>query len=128
MLATERQGLLRALFEQVVLNGREGKESFVFRASCIAVLEQRSGAAWAWTSSGRSTTLPSMAAEVAVAVAWAFKMLKLVVEPGGAVSLAAVLAGKVETSGLTTAVVLSGGNIDPSVFSAIIEDRFLAGA
>jgi threonine dehydratase len=67
-------------------------------------------------------------AEVAAAVAWAFKMLKLVVEPGGAVSLAAVLAGKVETAGLTTAVVLSGGNVDPSVFSAIIEDRFTAGA
>ena len=46
------------------------------------------------------------------------------VEPGGAVSLAAALAGKVETDGLTTAVVLSGGNVDPYVFSAIIEDRF----
>jgi len=67
-------------------------------------------------------------AEVAAAVAWAFKVLKLVVEPGGAVSLAALLAGKVETEGLTTAVVLSGGNIDPSLFSAIIEDRFTSGA
>lgn len=63
-------------------------------------------------------------AEVAAAVAYAFKVLKLVVEPGGAVSLAAVLAGKVRTAGLTTAVVLSGGNVDPSLFSAIIEDRF----
>jgi threonine dehydratase len=66
--------------------------------------------------------------EVAAAVAFAFQTLKLVVEPGGAVSLAAVLAGKVETAGLTTALVLSGGNIDPSLFSAIIEDRFTAGA
>ncbi len=63
-------------------------------------------------------------AEVAAAVAYAFKVLKLVVEPGGAVSLAAVLAGKVRTAGLTTAVVLSGGNIDPALFAAIIEDRF----
>lgn len=63
-------------------------------------------------------------AEVAAAVAYAFKVLKLVVEPGGAVSLAAVLAGKVETAGLTTAVVLSGGNVDPALFAAIIEDRF----
>ena len=67
-------------------------------------------------------------AEVAEAVRYAFKVLKLVVEPGGAVSLAAVLAGKVETAGLTTAVVLSGGNVDPSMFSAIIEDRFTPGA
>lgn len=67
-------------------------------------------------------------AEVAAAVAYAFKVLKLVVEPGGAVSLAAVLAGKVETAGLTTAVVLSGGNVDPALFAAIIEDRFTPGA
>lgn len=63
-------------------------------------------------------------AEVAEAVRYAFRVLKLVVEPGGAVSLAALLAGKVETKGRATAVVLSGGNVDPALFSAIIEDRF----
>ena len=62
--------------------------------------------------------------EVADAVAYAFKTLKLVVEPGGAVSLAALLAGKVETQGLTTAILLSGGNVDPALFSRIIEGRF----
>ena len=64
------------------------------------------------------------AAEVAEAVRTAFRTLKLVVEPGGAVSLAALLAGKIEARDRTTAVVLSGGNIDPALFSAIIEDRF----
>jgi threonine dehydratase len=63
-------------------------------------------------------------AEVAEAVRYAFRVLKLVVEPGGAVSLAALLAGKVEAAGKTTAVVLSGGNIDPGLFSEIIEGRF----
>ena len=63
-------------------------------------------------------------AEVAAAVRYAFRVLKLVVEPGGAVSLAALLAGKVQGRDRTTAVVLSGGNVDPSLFSAIIEDRF----
>ena len=63
-------------------------------------------------------------AEVAEAVRYAFHALKLVVEPGGAVSLAAVLAGKVETRDRTTALVLSGGNVDPALFAAIIEDRF----
>lgn len=62
--------------------------------------------------------------EVAEAVRVAFRTLKLVVEPGGAVSLAALLAGKVEAKDRTTAVVLSGGNVDPALFSAIIEDRF----
>ena len=63
-------------------------------------------------------------AEVAEAVAFAFRQLKLVVEPGGAVSLAALLAGKIETRDRTTALVLSGGNVDPGLFAAIIEGRF----
>lgn len=67
-------------------------------------------------------------AEAAQAVAYAFKVLKQVVEPGGAVSLAALLAGRVEAAGRTTAVVLSGGNVDPALFSAIIEDHFVPGA
>lgn len=63
-------------------------------------------------------------AEVAAAVAYAFRTLKLVVEPGGAVGLAAVLAGKVRAAGRTTAVILSGGNIDPGLFAEIIQGRF----
>lgn len=63
-------------------------------------------------------------AEVAEAVRFAFRQLKLVVEPGGAVSLAALLAGKIEARGQITAIVLSGGNVDPGLFAAIIEDRF----
>ena len=63
-------------------------------------------------------------AEVAEAVRYAFRVLKLVVEPGGAVSLAALLAGKVQAKDRTTALVLSGGNVDPGLFAAIVEDRF----
>ena len=59
-------------------------------------------------------------AEVAEAVRCAFRTLKLVVEPGGAVSLAAVLAGKVEARDRTTAVILSGGNVDPALFAATL--------
>lgn len=65
-------------------------------------------------------------AEVAEAVAFAFRTLKQVVEPGGAVSLAALLSGKVEAAGRTTVLVLSGGNVDPGLFSDIIEGRFVA--
>jgi threonine dehydratase len=58
-------------------------------------------------------------AEVRRAMRFAFRHLKLVVEPGGAVSLAAVLAGKVRTAGRTTAIVLSGGNVDFELFSSV---------
>ncbi|MGV3579503.1 threonine ammonia-lyase [Brevundimonas sp.] len=62
--------------------------------------------------------------EAAEAVAYAFRTLKLVVEPGGAAGLAALLAGKLDARGKTTAVILSGGNIDPGLFADIIEGRF----
>jgi threonine dehydratase len=55
-------------------------------------------------------------AEVMAAIAFAFTHLKLVVEPGGAVCLAAVLAGKFDCRGKTVGVVISGGNVDPAVF------------
>jgi len=58
-------------------------------------------------------------AEVRAAIRFAFKNLKLIVEPGGAVALAAVLSGKLDTAGKTTAIVLSGGNIDVDLFAEI---------
>ena len=58
--------------------------------------------------------------EAKAAVRFAFRELKLVVEPGGAVSLAAILARKMDLAGKTVMAVLSGGNIDPTLFSAII--------
>jgi len=64
-------------------------------------------------------------AEVAEAVRVAFRTLKLVVEPGGAVSLAALLAGRIDARDRTTAIVLSGGNVDPGLFSDIIQERFV---
>jgi threonine dehydratase len=57
--------------------------------------------------------------EVREAVRFAFRNLKLVVEPGGAASLAAILAGKIETRGKVTVAILSGGNTDAETFASI---------
>ncbi len=54
--------------------------------------------------------------EVRAAMAVAFQALKLVVEPGGAVALAAALNAKVPIRGKTVVVVASGGNVDRAVF------------
>jgi len=43
------------------------------------------------------------------------------VEPGGAVALAAVLSGKFDAKGKTTALTLSGGNVDASLFAAVLD-------
>jgi threonine dehydratase len=51
-------------------------------------------------------------AELEQAIGFAARELKLLVEPGGAAALAAVLAGKIETRGRTVVLVLSGGNAD----------------
>ncbi len=59
-------------------------------------------------------------AEVARAVGFAFHELKLVVEPGGAVALAALLAGKLDVAGKTAVVVLSGGNIEPELLVRLV--------
>ena len=58
-------------------------------------------------------------AQVAAAVRWAWHEHQLTVEPGGAVALAALLAGKVEIVEGTVAIV-SGGNIDPALHARLI--------
>jgi threonine dehydratase len=57
--------------------------------------------------------------EVERAMRFAFRELKLVVEPGGAVALAAIIAGKVATNGRVSVAVLSGGNVDTALFARI---------
>jgi threonine dehydratase len=59
--------------------------------------------------------------EAAEAVRFAWERHQLVVEPGGAVALAALLAGKVEQRE-DTVVVLSGGNIDPALHARIVKE------
>jgi len=60
--------------------------------------------------------------EVKAAIRFAWREHRLTVEPGGAVALAALLAGKVEPVEGTVAVV-SGGNIDPKLHARIVEER-----
>jgi len=59
-------------------------------------------------------------AEVGAAVAFAFRELKLVVEPGGAAALAAMLAGRIDVKGEVAVAVLSGGNVDPELFHRLV--------
>jgi threonine dehydratase len=60
-------------------------------------------------------------AEVMSAMAFAFRELKLVVEPGGACALTALLTGKHDGRGRTTVVVCSGGNVDAEAFCTALK-------
>jgi threonine dehydratase len=61
-------------------------------------------------------------AEIRAAQRWAAAKLRLVLEPGGSVALAALLAGKLEVRpGLL--IILSGGNADPDAYAAVLGSR-----
>ena len=61
--------------------------------------------------------------DVRDAIRFAFNYLKLVIEPGGAAALAAILNGSINTKDKTTVAILTGGNIDPLLHSSIICDH-----
>lgn len=62
--------------------------------------------------------------EVLAAMAFVWRELKLVVEPGGAVGLGAILAGRLPPGKGPVVVVLSGGNASPEMFARAIEGGF----
>jgi threonine dehydratase len=63
--------------------------------------------------------------EVLDAIAFAWRELKLVVEPGGCVALAALLHDKLDVRGKTVGIVLSGGNVDPAVYREALSRQAL---
>lgn len=62
--------------------------------------------------------------EALQAVRYGFETLKLVLEPGGAAALAAVLSGKIDVRGKTTVIILTGGNVDGAVFNQALSTPF----
>ncbi len=65
--------------------------------------------------------------EIRDAMRFAFERLKLVLEPSGACALAALLAGKRAVGAQRVGVVLSGGNVDPARYAAILTELRPAG-
>lgn len=61
--------------------------------------------------------------ELRNAMRFAFGEMKLVVEPGGAAALAAILSGRVACEDQSVGIILSGGNVDAEAFSRIIADH-----
>jgi threonine dehydratase len=57
--------------------------------------------------------------EITAAVRFLYEEMQLVTEPSGAVTTAALLAGRVQPTG-STVVVVSGGNVDPELFNRLV--------
>jgi len=93
----------------------------IVTALCDALLAPTPGElTWAVNGSRLAGGYAVSDRDVKDAMKFAFRALKLVVEPSGATALAAVLSGAHDSRGKVTAVVLSGGNVDSATFSACI--------
>jgi threonine dehydratase len=102
-------------------SGRRETNSAISGSICDALMSQTPGRLT--FEINRALVGEGLAAsdeDVAKAVAFAFRELKLVVEPGGAVGLAALLAGKVDVRDKIAVAVLSGGNVDPELFHRLV--------
>ena len=91
------------------------------RSICDALLAPTPGEITFWLNHqllAGGLTASDEAARAAMAAA--FDAFKIVVEPGGAVALAAALTGQLDIGGKTVVVVASGGNVDPAVFTGAL--------
>ncbi|MCH8491320.1 MAG: threonine/serine dehydratase [Oceanicaulis sp.] len=83
---------------------------------CDALLSERPGELTFAINQKRLTGVAVISdTQALAAMRFAFEHLKIVLEPGGAAALAAVLAGRVDVSGGVSVVVLSGGNVEPAL-------------
>jgi threonine dehydratase len=100
----------------------DGSGSGPRAAVCDALLSKQPGVITFAVNAPRVTGGVNVTEEeVFAAMRFAFTHLKLVVEPGGAVALAAVLAGKIPAKEGVTAIILSGGNADSAVFARALQ-------
>lgn len=102
-------------------SGQREKNARMSGTICDALMTERPGElTFPITSKLIGQGVAATDEEVGKAVAFAWRELKLVVEPGGVIGLAALLAGKLDVKGKVVVAVLSGGNIDPDLFCRLI--------
>jgi threonine dehydratase len=88
---------------------------------CDALLAEEPGRiTWPINRRRLSGAVAVTDAEALAAVGFAFRRMKLVLEPSGAAALAAALLGKLDLRGKTVAVIASGGNVDSVTFAKAI--------
>jgi threonine dehydratase len=93
------------------------------RSICDALMSKEPGAlAFAVAQQRGMGALAVTDAEVKEAMRFAFRHLRLVLEPGGAAALAAALSGKAPIKGKVTAIIASGGNVDADVFCDVLSE------
>jgi threonine dehydratase len=111
-------------YRRSLAEGRPVANAKTSGSICDALLAPSPGAiGFALNTANRARAVSVSDAEALAAVAFAYRELKLAVEPGGAVALAALLSGKISARGAVVVVVLSGGNIDPPVLARALAEN-----
>ncbi len=122
---TEIYGVEPEGFNDVQRSLKEGKIQSNPKSSgsiCDAILTPHPEAmTFAIMSKNLSGVLTVSDDEVLVAMKYAWEKMKLVVEPGACVTLAAILHGKIDVKGKTVCLVLSGGNVDGDTFKKALD-------
>lgn len=89
---------------------------------CDAIITPTPGElTWSLNSTQLSDGAAVSDEEALDAMAFAWRQMKIVVEPGGAVALAAVLSGKIDVAGRSVCVLATGGNVDRAVFAQALD-------
>lgn len=102
-------------------SGRREVNAPGVRSFCDALLSDRMGVLpFAIAQEKFAGALAVDDAAVAEAMRVAFREYKLVLEPGGAIALAAALSGRIDIKGARVAVIASGGNVDPDLFARVL--------
>jgi len=103
-------------------SGKRERNAAGVRSICDGLLTEEMGdITYAIAKERFAGALALPDAAVKRAMAFAFRHLKLVLEPSGAITLAAALEGAVDLRGKTVALVASGGNVDAATFRHAIE-------
>ena len=90
---------------------------------CDAIMTPQPGElTWSINSKSLSDVYTVSDAECLYAMKVAHETLNVVLEPGGAAAMAAVLAGKLPEDVKTVAVILSGGNVDRQILQRALDD------
>lgn len=105
-------------------SGRREVNAPGVRSFCDALLSDRMGLLpFAIAQENFAGALAMSDAAVMDAMRTAFREYKLVLEPGGAIALAAALSGRVNIKGARVAVLASGGNVDPDLFAKVLSGQ-----
>lgn len=107
-----------------LISGQRERNAQLAGSFCDAILTPEPGElTWSLNSRQMSGGVTVSDDEVAEAMRFAWRHLKIVGEPGGTAAFAAVLANKLDLRGKTVGVLITGGNVDAAVFERVLAGR-----